>query len=236
LLKQKQRQLIHFVSKKAFNIDGLGQKIVIQLMEEGLLKTPADIFRLEKDDLLPLERFADKSADNLIFAIKQAKKISLARFLYALGIAHVGEETAVDLENYFGTMAKIKKASEQKLAEIADIGPVVAKSIIKWFAQKDNLALIFELEKLGVQISHQAAVKKTGPLLGKKIVVTGTLDSMSREEAKEKIRLAGGDWVTSVSKNTDYVIAGENPGSKLAKAKQLGVKIIGEKEFLALVK
>ena len=233
---QKQRQLIHFVSKKAFNIDGLGQKIVIQLMEEGLLKTPADIFRLEKDDLLPLERFADKSADNLIFAIKQAKKISLARFLYALGIAHVGEETAVDLENYFGTMAKIKKASEQKLAEIADIGPVVAKSIIKWFAQKDNLALIFELEKLGVQISHQAAVKKTGPLLGKKIVVTGTLDSMSREEAKEKIRLAGGDWVTSVSKNTDYVIAGENPGSKLAKAKQLGVKIIGEKEFLALVK
>ena len=133
-------------------------------------------------------------------------------------------------------MAKIKKASEQKLAEIADIGPVVAKSIIKWFAQKDNLALIFELEKLGVQISHQAAVKKTGPLLGKKIVVTGTLDSMSREEAKEKIRLAGGDWVTSVSKNTDYVIAGENPGSKLAKAKQLGVKIIGEKEFLALVK
>jgi len=233
---QQQRGIIHFVSKKAFDIDGLGAKIVIQLMEEGLLKTPADIFKLAKDDLVPLERFAEKAADNLIAAISAVKKISLARFIYALGIANVGEETAIDLADNFGSLAKLKKASESDLAIVADIGPVVAKSIAQWFEDKQSLELLRELEKAGVDvISQKPTVKKTGPLVNKKIVVTGSLASMSREEAKEKIRQVGGDWVSSVSKNTDYVVVGQEPGSKYDKAKKLGVKIIDEKEFLQLV-
>jgi len=231
---QKQRQMIHFVSKKAFNIDGLGQKIVIQLMEEGLLKTPADIFKLEKDDLLPLERFAEKSAANLIEAIKQAKDLTLPRFIFALGIAHVGEETAIALADYFGSLEKLKDVDESMLEKIADIGPVVSQSIIKWFNEKKNLKLLEELENNGVKISWQKPKIVKGQLAGKKIVVTGTLESLSREEAKEKIRAAGGDWVTSVSKNTDYVVVGQNPGSKAGKARELGVKIIDEKEFLGL--
>jgi DNA ligase (NAD+) len=233
---QKQRQMIHFVSKKALDIDGLGQKIVVQLMEEGLLKTPADIFKLERDDLLPLERFAEKSADNLILAIEQAKNITLPRFIYALGIAHVGEETAIALANYFGSLAKLKKVTVLDLEKISDIGPVVSQSILWWFQDKKNLRLLEELEANGLKISWQKLKAVSGPLLGKKVVVTGTLESLSREVAKEKIRQAGGDWVSSVSKNTDYVVVGENPGSKYNKAKELGVKIIEEKEFLDLLK
>ena len=225
------------VSRKAFDIDGLGEKIVIQLMEEGLIKTPADIFKLEKDDLIPLERFAQKSAENLIEAINQAKKISLARFIYALGIANVGEETAIDLANQFGSIEKLKKAKIDDLENVADVGPIVAKSIGSWFSEAKNIGLIDELEKAGVEISSQKVIsKKTGPLAGKKIVVTGSLESISRDEAKEKIRQAGGDWVSAVSRNTDYVVVGKEPGSKFTKAKGLGVKIINEKEFLNLLK
>lgn len=232
---QKQRQLIHFVSKKAFNIDGLGKKIVIQLMEEGLLKTPADIFKLEKDDLLPLERFAEKSADNLILAISQAKNITLPKFIYALGIAHVGEETAVSLADFFGSLGRLKKVTSLDLEKINDIGPVVSESILDWISSDENLKLIEEIEFSGVKVSWQK--KSASSLLnGKKIVVTGTLESLSREEVKEKIRQYGGYWVSSVSKNTDYVVVGKNPGSKADKAKKLGVKIINEKEFLDLLK
>jgi DNA ligase (NAD+) len=232
---QKQRQMIHFVSKKAFNIDGLGQKIIIQLMEEGLLKTPADIFVLEKDDLLPLERFAEKSADNLILAINQAKIITLSRFIYALGIAHVGEETAVALADYFGDLKKLKNVNIFDLEKIPDIGPVVSQSITAWFGDKKNLKLLDELADNGVNISWQKPKSFSGPLAGKKVVVTGTLETLGRQEAKEKIRQAGGNWVSSVSKNTDYVVAGNNTGSKFNKAKELGVKIIEEKEFLAML-
>ncbi|MFA6410734.1 MAG: NAD-dependent DNA ligase LigA [Candidatus Buchananbacteria bacterium] len=233
---QQQRQMIHFVSKKAFDIDGLGQKIVIQLMAEDLLKTPADIFKLEKEDLLPLERFAEKSADNLILAINQAKNITLPRLIYALGIAHVGEETSLALANHFGSLSKLKNLTAQELEKISDIGPVVSQSILDWFANKQNLELLFELEKAGVKAGWQKPQTSNGLLAGKKIVVTGTLESLSREQAKEKIRQAGGDWVSSVSKNTDYVVVGDNPGSKATKAKDLTVKIIDEKEFLQLLK
>ncbi|MFA5021905.1 MAG: NAD-dependent DNA ligase LigA [Patescibacteria group bacterium] len=233
---QQQRRMVHFVSKKAFNIDGLGEKIVIQLMAEDLLKTPADIFKLQKEDLLPLERFAEKSADNLLLAINQAKKITLARFIYALGIAHVGEETAIDLANHFGSIEKLIQLVQNDLNQIPDIGPVVGKSVVDWFSDKKNLELIKDLQRSGVEIiSQKLIVKKSGPLAGKKIVVTGTLGSLSRDEAKEKIRQAGGDWVSAVSKNTDYVVVGQNPGSKYDKAKQLGVEIIEEKEFLNLL-
>ena len=233
---QHQRQMIHFVSRKAFNVDGLGERIVIQLMAEGLLKTSADIFKLEKEDLTPLERFAEKSAANLVEAIAKAKKISLARLIYALGIQHVGEETAIALADNFGGLSQLKKATAADLARVADIGPVVAKSIAAWFGDKNNLKLLEDLGKAGVAIEKPAIVKSSGKLAGKKLVVTGTLKSLSREEAKAKIRSAGGDWVSSVSKNTDYVVAGENPGSKSDKAKKLGVKVINEQEFLALVK
>ncbi|MFA6215781.1 MAG: NAD-dependent DNA ligase LigA, partial [Patescibacteria group bacterium] len=214
---QQQRQLIHFVSKKAFDIDGLGKKIIEQLMAEDLLKTPADIFRLEKNDLLPLERFAEKSADNLIAAIKEAKKISLPRFIYALGIPHVGEETAIALANHFLSLNQIIKAPADYFSRLADIGPIVEASLTDWFSAEINLNLIKELKAVGLEISAGQAIAKTGRLTGKKIVVTGTLVSLSRDGAKEKIRQAGGDWVTSVSKNTDYVVVGENPGSKYNK-------------------
>ena len=234
---QHKRQLIHFVSKKAFDIDGLGEKIVSQLIEEDLLKTPADIFRLGKDDLVPLERFADKSADNLIKAIKQAKNISLPRFIYSLGIANVGEETAIALTENFGSIDKLQKATLAQLEEIKDIGPVVSRSIYDYFNNKNNQEILEDLNKAGVKSESQQVVKtKTGPLAGKKIVVTGTLSSMSREEVKAAIRKAGGDWASSVSKNTDFVLVGENPGSKAAKAEELGVKIISEQEFKKLLK
>ena len=233
---QKQRNLIHFVSKKAFDIDGLGQKIVIQLMAEGLLKNAADIFRLTKDDLLPLERFAEKSADNLVAAIVQAKKTTLPRLIYALGIPHVGEETALALAEYFGSIERLLAVQEKDLENINDIGPVVGQSIIGWFADKQNQALVADLISAGVIAAKQKAINKEGPLADKKIVVTGTLASLSREQAKEKIRAAGGDWISSVSKNTDFVVAGENPGSKFDKAKELGVKIIKEADLLDLLR
>jgi len=232
---QKQRNLIHFVSKKAFNIDGLGQKIVAQLMEEGLLKTPADVFSLTMDDLLPLERFADKSAANLVAAINEAKKIPLARFIYALGIPHVGEETAIALASRFGSLQKIMAVKAADLENVPDIGPVVGQNIMAWLADRAHQALIADLLSAGVVISSQPVIKKTGPLAGQKIVVTGSLSSLSREAAKEKIRVAGGDWVSAVSKNTDYVVVGENPGSKAVKARELGIKTITEKEFLELL-
>ncbi|MAF13469.1 MAG: hypothetical protein CMI53_01075 [Parcubacteria group bacterium] len=233
---QQQRGVIHFVSKKAFNIDGLGEKIVVQLMEEGLLKTPADIFRLEKDDLVGLERFAEKSADNLLDSINQVKTITLPKFLYSLGIANVGEETAIALANKFGSLAKIKKLSDSDLESVEDIGPIVAQSIADWFSDKNNLKLLDDLASVGVDVQNQKVSIKSGPLTGRKIVVTGSLSSLSRDEAKQKIRQVGGDWVSSVSKNTDYLVVGENPGSKLQKAKDLGVKVIEEKEFLKLLK
>ncbi len=234
---QQQRRIIHFVSRKAFNIDGLGEKIVEQLMAEGLIKDPADIFELEKDDLVPLERFADKSAENLINAIEVSRKVPLARFVYALGIQHVGEETAVALANWFGGLENLQKASLEKLEQISDIGPVVAKSIDEYFNNKHNLEFLEKFKKVGVEVESQKIQKEIkGVLAGKKIVVTGTLESMGRQEAKEAIRRAGGDWVSSVSKNTNYVVKGENPGSKYDTAKKLGVKIIDEKEFLKLVK
>jgi DNA ligase (NAD+) len=229
------RQLNHFVSRKAFNIEGLGDKILVQLVKADLVKDAADLYKLSPEDLKPLERFADKSADNLVEAIKDSKKIPLAKFIYALGIKHVGEETAIDLANKFGSLEKLEKVSLEKLENVADIGPVVAKSIYEFFQDKKNLEYIAKLEKAGIE-TEKPKIKKSQKLANKKMVITGSLESISREEAKEKIRLAGGDWVSSVSKNTDYVVVGEEPGSKYDQAKKLGVKIIDEKEFSELLK
>ncbi|MBU0598590.1 NAD-dependent DNA ligase LigA [Patescibacteria group bacterium] len=233
---QQHEGLRHFISKKAFDIDGLGPKILEHLFKADLVKNPADLFDLKESDLEPLERFAEKSADNLVEAIQSAKQVTLARFIYALGIRHVGEETAIDLAARFGNLDNIMKASLKKLEGMHDVGSVVAKSIYEYFQDKQNNNLLKKLLSKGIKIkTEQVAFKKTS-LTDKKVIVTGSLESMSREEAKEKIRQAGGKWVSSVSANTDYVVVGEEPGSKFNKAKKLGVKITSENEFLNLLK
>jgi len=230
----QKRCLYHFVSKKGFDIVHLGPKIIDQLIEEGLIESPADIFKLKEGDLIPLERFAEKSAQNLIEAIEKAKTIPLEKFIYALGIRYVGEETANTLAQYFGSLEKIKNATLEELKEVPDVGEKVAESLYQWFRDKKNLKLIEDLIKAGVKI---ISPKKTGTKLqGKTFVFTGALNSMSREEATEIVRMLGGKVSSSVSKNTDYVVVGENPGSKYELAKKLGVKTIKEEEFLNLIK
>jgi DNA ligase (NAD+) len=245
----QRRYLYHFVSKKAFDIEHLGPKIVDQLIDEGLIEDAADIFSLTQGDLEPLERFAEKSARNLIEAINKAKKIPLARFIYALGIRHVGEENArliaqkiitklkkKDKKLKIKEFLKIAKGfSLEELQKIPDIGPVVGKSIYDWFHDKKNIKFLEKLDKVGIEI-ELPETKISPKLEGKTFVFTGALKSMTRDEAKEKVRLLGGDVSSSVSKNTDYVVVGEEPGSKYEKAKKLGVKIISEKEFLEMIK
>ena len=225
----------HFISRGAFDIPGLGPKIVDRMIDEGLVSDPADLFKLKEGDVLPLERFAEKSVKNLIEAIRSRKKIQLSKFIYALGIRNVGEETSMDLADNFGSLEKLKKASPGELQKVMDIGPVVAESIYDWFSQKSNLEFLEKLKKAGVEIIGEKKVRHQ-PLKGKTFVLTGVLETMAREEAKEKIRFLGGEISESVSKRTDFVVAGKEPGLKFEKAKKLGIKIISEKEFLKLIR
>ncbi len=233
---QQLRRLIHCAGKGGFDIDGLGKKIVEQLVKEGLIETAADIFTLTKGDLEPLERFAEKSAENLIAAINQAKQIPLARFINALGISHVGEETAIKLAQEFSTLDKISEATLEELEQISDVGPQVATSIYKYFKEEKNKKLLHDLIKNGVEIARPQAAVQGGKLSGKTFVLTGTLSAMGRDEAKEKVRALGGTVSESVSKKTDYVVVGAEPGSKAKKASDLGVKILNEDEFVQLLK
>ena len=229
----RRRYFYFFTSKKAFDISHLGPKIIDQLIEAGLLRDPVDLFYLKKEDLENLERFGLRSAENLMNAIQASKKISLARFIFALGIRHVGEETARDLAYYFGNLQKLGKATLLELEEVPDIGRVVAESIHSFFRDKKKLDFIRRLGKAGVIIEAPGKIKKK--LAGLTFVFTGTLKEFSRDEAKEKVRALGGDVAGSVSKNIDYLVAGEAPGSKYDKAKKLGVKIISEKEFKKII-
>ncbi len=229
---QTLRQTSHFVSKRAFNIDGLGHKILEKFLEEGLIRDAADLFELKAGDVLPLERFAEKSAANLIEAIEKSKKIPLGRLIYALGIRHVGEETAMDLANYFGSLEKLREATIEDLEKVPNVGGVMAESVLAWFRDKSNKDLVVRLLK-NIMVIKPAATKKTWQ--GLKFVLTGTLESLTREAAKEKIQMLGGDVAGSVSGETDYVVAGSDPGSKYDKAKKLGVKILDEKEFLEIL-
>src|SRR3989344_999986 len=231
---QQQEGLAHFVSKKAFDIDGLGPKILEQLQQADLLKNVTDIFRLKEEDLRPLERFAEKSATNLINSIENSKVIELAKFIYALGIRQVGEETGVVLANHFSSMAELAKADLEKLQQVEDVGPKVAKSIREWFSHKKNLKIVNGLIKLGVKIKNPAP-KISQKLVGRTFVLTGELETLTRDEAKDKIRQLGGQVSSSVSKETDLVVTGAQPGSKYNKAKKLGVPIIGEREFLKML-
>ncbi|MBI4272693.1 NAD-dependent DNA ligase LigA [Candidatus Uhrbacteria bacterium] len=232
---KEKEAIIHFVSKKAFNIEGLGDKIVEQLMHAGLVGTPADIFSLKRGDVEPLERFAAKKAQNLIDAIQKRKKTDLHRFLYALGIRHVGQETASDLSGRFGTIEKIMDVSQEEIEAVPNIGSVVAKSIVDYFTDPKNRELVTQLLKNGVAINPVAANRFAQTLTGKIFVLTGELESMTRDIAKEKIRERGGDISSSVSARTDYVVVGIHPGSKYDRAKKLGVRTIQETEFLKML-
>jgi DNA ligase (NAD+) len=232
---QELEKIIHFVSKKAFNIDGLGEKLVEQLLNEGLIKNPADLFILKTGDLEPLERFAEKSASNLVLAIENSKKISLNRFIFALGISHVGEETAIRLANYFKKLENIQKTSLEDLEKVDDVGVKVAESIFNYFQDKDNQILLKELFENGIKI-EKFSENKNDKLANKTFVITGSFENFTRDEIKEKIRKLGGKNSSSVSKKTDFVLAGEEAGTKLNKAKDLGIKILTEKDFLDLIK
>ncbi|MFA6304447.1 MAG: NAD-dependent DNA ligase LigA [Patescibacteria group bacterium] len=231
----EKEKIIHFVSKKGFDIEGLGPKIIEQLINEGLISSSADLFKLTEGDLAPLERFAEKSAGNLIEAINRSKKIELAKFIFALGIRHVGEETAVALAKHFGSLEKIIKATPEDFDKIKDVGEVMVQSLAEYFGNQDNKKLIEEIIGSGLKI--QAPAKRVdGKLEGLVFVLTGTLPTLARDEAKAKIRAQGGEISESVSKQTNYVVAGALPGSKYTKAQKLGVKILNEAEFLNLLK
>jgi DNA ligase (NAD+) len=226
--------IIHFASKGAMDIDGLGEMRVEQLVSEGLIKDAADLYFLKKEDLIPLERMADKSAQNLIDAIDKSRKTTLARFLYALGIRHVGEHVAKVLADHFGSLDKIMNASRDQLENVMEIGPVVAQSIHTFFRQPKNMELVEKLKKGGVEIKREEKIAGA-PLAGKSFVFTGALDHFKRDEAQKLVERLGGRASSSVSKQTSYVVAGAEPGSKCDKARDLGVKIISEKEFKKLV-
>jgi len=234
---QQKRKFQYFVSKKAYDIEGLGPQIVDQLMEKNLISSYDDIFTLKRGDLLELEGFAEKSADNLIAEIEKAKQVELSRFLISLSIDGVGEETAYDLAEHFGTLKNIQNTSKEELENIERIGDVVAQSIYNWFKNKDNQKLLNRLLKyVNVKEKEIKKYKRQELLLsGKTFVLTGILRELSRDKAKQKIRTLGGNISSSVSKETDYVVVGENPGSKYGDAQRLGIKILSEKKFIELI-
>lgn len=227
------RSLEYFASKQALDIDTLGEKNVTALVDAGLVRDIADIYVLGVDDLLKLERFADISAKKLIAAIQEKKTPPLERFILSLGIRHVGSQTAIDLADAFHSIEVLSQATLDQLEAIDGIGTVVAESILAWFSDEDNQTLLKKFAELGVMPTYQA---KTGHLVNQHFVVTGTLETMSRDEAADKIRAAGGVFQTSVAKDTQYLVAGGKVGaSKLAKAQQYGTKVITEAEFIDLL-
>ncbi len=227
------RSLEHFASKGALDIDTLGEKNVVALVDANLVQDLADIYQLSKDDLLTLDRFADISAQKLVDAIAAKRTPSLERFIYGLGIRHVGIQTAIDLAKYFKNLDTLAIATIDQLEAIDGIGVVVAESIAAWFADEDNIALLAKFHSLGVVPKFE---EKSGKLAGQNFVVTGTLETMGRDEAADKIRRLGGTFQTSVAKDTTYLVAGGKVGgSKLKKAESYGTKVISEKEFLELL-
>ena len=235
---QKKGGLQLFASRKAMNIEGLGEQLIDQLVDRDIISDAADLYRLDRETLSGLDRMAEKSADNLLAELDKSRQTTLERFLYALGIRHVGETTARSLAAHFGNLDDLMHAHAEQLLAIDDIGPVVADSLIRFFADERNRALIEKLKACGVRWPEQVATEKPAvlPLQNRKFVLTGTLPTLTREKAAEIIRRYGGQVVSSVSRKTNYVLAGEEPGSKLAKAQELGISILDEEAFLRLVK
>ncbi|MBM15888.1 MAG: DNA ligase (NAD(+)) LigA [Nitrospina sp.] len=233
---QLKERLKHFASRKAMDIDHLGPTVIDQLVESGRVKTFSDLYTLKKDEIAYLERMADKSAQNLIDAIEKSKPAGLARLLFGLGVRHIGQRAASILANKFGSFKILREIAYEELEKVMEIGPVIAESLRNFLDQKTNIQDIEKLSKLGVILEeHEVNEKSTGMLLGKQFVLTGTLSGFSRDEAKERIEFLGGRVVSSVSKKTNYVLAGKDAGLKLQKAQKLGLTIINEQEFLKLI-
>jgi DNA ligase (NAD+) len=234
---QRKQALWHFASRRAMDIDGLGEKLIDQLVDNGLLKTTADLYGLSAQTLAGLERMAEKSATNVVSAVAASKNTTLARFIYALGIRNVGEQTAKDLAAHFGDLSPLMQADEDVLQNVPEVGPVVAASVYRFFHEPHNQEVIARLIDAGVRWKkHTPSTPDGGALSGKTFVLTGTLPGMTRDEAKSRIESCGGKVTGSVSKKTDYVVAGDEPGGKLDKAVNLGVSVIDEPALLELLK
>lgn len=233
---QRKEAIKHFASRRAMNIDGLGDKLVEQLVDEGMINTIADLYKLEVESLSQLDRMAEKSAKNLVASLEKSKKTTLAKFIFALGIHSVGETTAQTLANHFASLDNIMNATNEELLEVPDIGPIVAANLQSFFKQEHNKEVIQQLISVGISWP-KIKVKSLDeqPLAGKTFVVTGTLDTMGRNDAKTALQELGAKVSGSVSKKTDYVVVGENPGSKAKKAEDLGVTLLDEKAFLLLL-
>ena len=233
---QRKQALLHFAGRRAMDIEGLGDKLVEQLVDGGIVRTPADIYKLGLLKIVALERMAEKSAANILAAIEKSKATTLARFIFALGIRNVGEATAKDLARHFGSLDGLITADAERLQQVPDVGPVVAASIARFFAQPHNVEVIEQLRAAGVSWPAGApSALANSPIAGKTFVLTGTLPTLTRDEAKDMIEALGGKVAGSVSKKTDYVVAGAEAGSKLDKAQTLGVSILDEMHFRELI-
>jgi DNA ligase (NAD+) len=227
--------LLYFAGRRAMNIDGLGEALVDQLVDKGLVHDAADLYNLTHEQLANLERMGEKSAQNLLDEIERSKKEPLARVIFALGIRFVGERTGQLLANHFGSLDELAQAAPEQLVEAEEVGPRVAEAIQEFFQEKRNREVIEKLREAGLQFTQEQKRKADGKLTGKQFVLTGTLPTYSRDQAKQMIEESGGRVVGSVSKKTDYVVAGADPGSKLEKARTLGITILDEAGLLGLV-
>jgi DNA ligase (NAD+) len=226
----------HFASRRAMGIDGLGVKIIEKIIDNGLIASCADIYFLDAQQLMTVEGIKEKSATNILASIERSKTAGFDRFLYALGIRHVGYQTAATLAHHFGSLDELQKADKDTLCEIKDIGPEVADSLYEYFSDHETEQLLVRFRKAGIVLCiPDLQTKSNGPLTGKKVVFTGTLQSITREEAKKKLAAAGGRAVSAVSNETDYVVLGENPGKKYRAAQELGIPVIEEKRFFELL-
>lgn len=234
---QRKEALKHFVSRKAMDIDGVGEKLIEQLMARELIHTPADLFKLDLTSLMRLERMGEKSAQNALNSIEKSKSTTLARFLYALGIREVGEATALNLANHFGSLAAIREANIETLTQVQDVGEVVANHIFRFWQEPHNVEVVEDLIKQGVHWQDVVQVEiADNPLKNKNVVLTGTLTQLTRDEAKALLQSLGCKVSASVSSKTDYLIAGEKAGSKLTKAQELGITVLSEQDFVNLIK
>jgi DNA ligase (NAD+) len=233
---QRKEEIKHFASRRALDIQGLGDKLVEQLVDRDWVRTPADLFALQAEQLAGLERMGEKSAQKLQSAIVAAKHTSLPRFLYALGIRDVGEATALALAQHFKDIAALRRAGQDEIQRVPDVGPVVAEQVAKYFLDPDNALIVDRLLAGGITWPAPAPVSSNAKLTGKTFVLTGTLEALTREAAEEAIGQLGGKVSGSASKKTSYVVVGADAGSKLKKAQQLGIEVLDEAAFLKLLK
>jgi DNA ligase (NAD+) len=227
---QRKQALLHFASRRAMNIEGLGERLVDQLVDKDLVQTPADLYGLNAEELTELERMGTRSAQNLVAELERSRNTTLERLIYALGIRNVGESTARDLARHFGDLEPLERAGEEELLQVSDVGPVVARSIRQFFDEGHNREVIGKLKAAGVHWPKVAPQPKPATAV-KSFVLTGTLTGMTREAARAAIEAKGHKVAGSVSKKTDFVVAGEDAGGKLERARALGVRVLSEKEF-----